>query len=484
MSENELKALGYLKFLNLEESQRMGVPSDVDELPIATADDCIACLTLFMECNIWAGYLFQRGDVWSVYIKSISEDRYEKAISLVMSMGGPGDLILYLRACYKFGYQVIPDQEYDVLEKMYIETFPALSYLNDTTNDDEVYTPIVKDAIRLSGVRGAKDAAPRRAEGGAYASLNSEKSTSVRPVRSAEEAYGYLKSASDLAPATHWSLKVDGFNTKCLFKPDGGGLEVAVSRGRAADGWDYTEAIQRVIQVQNIDVSQLSGKITGEAMVDPSALETLRLKYAGKEYKTPKSTAGAMLRAPQYFDVEDYKYLHFYPFDMDGVHKDIAFDHFKAAGFAPPPEFRFSYSEVPLGSLDEFSVWLETTIMDPLWEYGQAQSIGSDGVVLQLLTDVENDRADKYSDLNIALKFSHWTEAEYTSTVEEILFEQRRVEMSVVLLIKPVVTRDMNVATRVSVGSPAILVNDGVHVGDEISFVRKSEAINIYLGKR
>lgn len=484
MSENERKALCYLKYLNPDECQRLSGDQSIEAVPIETADACIECLTLFMDCGIWAGFLFQRGDVWSIYIKSISEERFDKALSLVMSVGGPGDLILYLRACYKFGYQVIPDQEYDVLEKMYIDTFPALSYLNDTTNDDEVYTPIVKDAIRMSGVRGAKDAAPRRAEGGAYASLNSEKSTSVRPVRSAEEAYEYLKGAASLAPDTQWSLKVDGFNTKCLFKPDGGGLEVAVSRGRAADGWDYTEAIQRVIQVQNIDVSRLIGKITGEAMVDPAALDILRLKYPGKDYKTPKSTAGAMLRAPQFFDVEDYQYLRFYPFDMDGAPKDVAFDHFKDAGFVPPPEFRFSYSEIPLGSLEEFSDWVEATIMDPLWKLGQEHSIGSDGVVLQLLTDVESDRADKYSDLNIALKFSHWTEAEYTSTVEEILFEQRRVEMSVVLVIAPVVTRDMNVATRVSVGSPAILVSDDVRVGDEIVFVRKSEAINIYLGKR
>ena len=85
--------------------------------------------------------------------------------------------------------------------------------------------------------------------------------------------------------------------------------------------------------------------------------------------------------------------------------------------------------------------------------------------------------------MNVALKFSHWTESEYQSKVLDILFEQNRVEISVVLKIEPVTTRDFNVATRVGIGSPAILVHDGVKIGDTIAFTRKSEANNVYLRK-
>lgn len=488
-SNEREKALGYLLFLDpvaaadTAEQWKMNCPPPI---VIDTADDCIMCLSCFMSEGIWSGYLFSHPNVWGIYIKSLADERFHKALELVMSAGGPGDLILYLRACYKFGYQVIPDQEYDALEQIYLGAYPNLSYLNDYTNDDlSILTPIVKDAVKLSGFRSSKEAAPRKAEvTGSFASLNSEKSTSVRPVRSCAEAYQYLLDNADKAPATHWSLKVDGFNTKCLFHADGTGLDVAISRGRASDGWDYTEAIRRVVDLNCKDVSLLSGKITGEAIVDSEALAMLRMKYPGKDYKTPKSTAGAMLRSPQSFDVDDYQYLHFYPFDVEGYSKDAAFELLERAGLQPPPSFRFEFKQIPLDSLEIFSRWLESTIMDPLWEYGKAHHIGSDGVVLQLLSDVENDRADKYSDLNIALKFSHWTEAEYTSHVVDILFEQRRVEMSVVLKIDPVTTRDLNVATRVSVGSPAILVKDNVRVGDEIVFARKSEAMNIYLGKR
>lgn len=481
------EALSYLLFLDEVAGRELARVWDVDVmtvpvLEISSPEQCLQCLTSFLESGIWPGYLFNRGDVWGIYITSLAEERFQKPLNLVMSLGGPGDLMLYLRACYRFGYQVVSDEEYDVLERFYLSTYPNLEFLNQHTNDDDVYTSVVKDAIKMSGVKGSKDSAPRRVDAsGSYASLNSEKSTSVRPVRSYLEAYEYLCAAPVVR--THWSLKVDGFNTKCLFHQDGE-LDIALSRGRASDSWDYTEAVQRIIKVQGVNTSSIVGKVTGEAIVDPSALDYLRSKYPGKEYKSPKSTAGAMLRAPQMFDEADYKFLHYYPFDIEGTSKDVAFSLMRESGFTPPPDIVVEAGEVPLRTLEEFSAWLDTTILDPLWERGQSLNIGSDGVVLQLLTDVENDRADKYSDLNIALKFSHWTEAKYSSKVVKILFEQRRVEMSVVLEIEPVTTRDLNVATRVSVGSPAILVNDGVQIGDTIVFARKSEAINIYLGKR
>lgn len=448
------------------------------------AEECIKCLQLFLEYGVWAGYLFRRGDIWKHYLLSIVEDENCKVgLEYICTVGSPADLIIFLRATYKMGRSVIPDQEFDALESMYTAAFPNYKSILEGTSDDVApyMNENIAQAIKFSSVRGARTVTPKQAPStGAYAQLNAEKSTSVKPVRSAQEAYEFMLGAPKVR--THWSLKVDGVNTKCLFK-DGEDLEIAVSRGRAADGWDYTEAIKRVIETQGIDVSGINGKVTGEAIVDSSVLEKFRLKYIGKDYKSPKSTAGAMLRAPQLFEVEDYKYLRYYPFDVEGMLKSDAFDALIAAGFVVPPSFTIDAGGVPLGSLEEFSEWLSVNIMDPLWNLGKDMDIGSDGVVLQLLTDVESDRADKYSDLNIALKFSHWTEAEYQSVVEDILFEQQRVEMSVVLVIEPVTTRDLNVATRVSVGSSAILIKDGVKVGDKIRFARKSEAINIYLGK-
>lgn len=485
------KSIEYLLFLDSSAGDeligKLSLPlQDFSPQEISRPEQCIDCLTEFLDHGIWPGYLFSRKDIWFIYLYSVSEERYHKALSLLESMGTPLELILYLRACYRFGYQVISDQEYDVLEKLYMQTFPALSCLDSTTNDDSPLTPLVTEAIKYSGLRNSKEAAPKKVSfGDDYASLNYEKSTSIKPVRSYEETYQYLKDSPSCR--THWSLKMDGFNTKCEFSTAGAGLSAALSRGRATDSWDYTEAVRRMFEVNGWNDKLLSGKVTGECLVDPAVLDMFRVKYPGKDYKSPKSTAGAMLRAPQHFEVEDFKYLRFYPFEYAEHPKDEAFRLLSSAGLLTPPAIEVPAGAVPLASLEEFNAWVDSTILDPLWAEAQrigVSSGGTDGVVLQLLDLEDSDRADKYSDLNVALKFSHWTEAEYQSVVTDIVFEQKRVEMSVVLIVEPVVTRDLNTATRVSAGSPAILVRDGVKIGDTIAFARKSEAINIYLGKR
>lgn len=482
----QLKLAGYLKTLHpevcFEYTQSVGIPAvEVLEEEIATPVQVLECLTTLLDGDISPAYLFNNREIWGMYLLSICDSRFKSGVELVLQAGSPADLLLFFSACYKFGHQVVADAEYDALETLYLKAYPFLSYLNNTTNDDsDMYTPVVLDAIRVSGLKSSRESVKVSSGEGSYASLNAEKSTSIRPVRTYQEVYDYLLEAPKCK--THWSLKVDGFNTKALCKA-GEGLDVALSRGRATDSWDYTEAVQRIFDTQGIDAKLLDGKITGETIADANALEYLRNKYVGKDYKSPKSTAGAMLRAPSQFDFEDYKYLHFYPFEYGEYQKDKAFELLNAAGIQTPPAVVFLYEGIPMHSLEEFSAWLDKNVLDPIWDAGTSQSIGSDGVVLQLLTDVENDRADKYSDLNIALKFSHWAESAYKSRVVDIVFEQRRVEMSVVLIVEPVTTRDLNVATRVSVGSPAILVNDGVRIGDIISFTRKSEAINVYEGK-
>lgn len=466
------------EFCQQNDLNYVAVPEAISDTP----EDVLAMLSVLIENQQWPGYLFQCRPVWEKYILSIADEKYHNALSMVIQLGVPDDLIIYLRACYKFGYQVVGDAEYDALERLYLGTFPALSYLNKEVNEDtSSYSVVVQEAIKLSISKSVKNSPRVVADTGAFASLNAEKSTSIMPVRSYGEAYAFLKKAP--LCRTHWSLKMDGFNTKVLCKEDGTGLEVAMSRGRSTDSWDYTEAMRLLFKAQGVNASKLKGKLTGETLVDVQALEYLRAKYPNKEYKSPKSTAGAMLRAPQQFEENDYRYLHFFPFEYGEIMKDEAFKQMRDAGLTPPPEIIIDSGAIPLDCLEGFADWLDQTILDPLWKMGGERQGESDGVVLQLLTTVESDRADKYSDLNIALKFSHWTESQYVSTVKRIIFEQQRVMMSVVLEVEPVTTRDLNVATRVSVGSPAILVNDGVKVGDKIAFTRKSEAINVYDGK-
>ena len=480
-----LKAIGYLKTLNnakaVEFSTQSGVDVDsVDAAQLSTVEEIQGCLSFFLENNIWLGFLFNRGDIWKTYILDLIEDeKFKDPITLVMNHGFPSDFMLYVRACYRFGSSAIPDMAYDILEKFYIKAY-NMDWLDKQVQEDDTYTPIVESALKMTKFSTSRSSTAKVASG-SFAALNAEKSTSIKPLRSVEEVYEYLCNAPKVR--THWSLKADGVNTKGLLKDNGGGLEVAISRGRAADGFDYTEALNLVLQHQNVDFSKVSGKVTGESIVEPSYISVLNDKYPDKDYKSPKSAAGAMLRAPQQFDTADYNHLKFYPFECGDMLKDEAFRTLKDAGFSMLPSVEFDYEEINLNSLEEFSSWLDSNILDPIWEKATDEGIGSDGVVLQILTEIESDRADKYSDLNVALKFSHWTESEYQSKVVDILFEQNRVEISVVLKIEPVTTRDFNVATRVGIGSTAILVHDGVKIGDTIAFTRKSEANNVYLRK-
>lgn len=485
--EDMYKIAALLKALNKTTFEEYCDKNGIDKMYVVdicleTPELVMMCMQEMLKYGIWLGFLFNHREIWSRYMLSIVHDKYRNAVNLVLSLGTPGDLIVFFRACYKFGYEVIDNEEYDALERFYLETYPELGYLRERVNEDSRYSEVVQMALKMSVTKMSKGTTAKAPPvDGMYSSLNFEKSTSIMPLRTVQEVYDYLKASPTCR--THWSLKMDGFNVKALWNDGGGGLNIALSRGRATDSWDYTTALKLYLKAHNIDETLLSGKITGEALVDASALDILRAKYPDKDYKSSKSTAGAMLRAPQNFEEDDYKFLNFYPFEYDERMKDVAFAELTSAGLTPPPAIIVEAGDIPLLGLAEFTTWLNETILDPLWSAGSERQGESDGVVLQLLTTVEEDRADKYSDLNVALKFSHWSERVYESTVRNIIFEQQRVLMSVVIEVDPVVTRDMNVATRVSAGSPAILVRDGVRIGDKIRFIRRSEAINVYEGK-
>lgn len=461
--------------------------TEVEPMPRGDLSEHLSILQGFRQAAVPLAYLFNNKEYFKKLMQLLCEERASAALEMLVDMGGVRNVVLYLRASYRLGIPVINDQSYDALEILLKEAYPQFSDIWDTVEEEDTMTTLVESALQMSKPKRAKSsgatAKPLKFTGDA-AELNSVKSSSIMPVRSYQEAYDYLKNSPECD--THWSLKIDGVNTKSSFKEDNTGLSVALSRGRASDSWDYTEAFRHMLKVSGIEECSVTGVIVGESVAKSEAVEVFAKKYPDRNYRSPKSIAGAMLRAPQKFDEEDYNLLQFYAFSYGDIMKDAAFAKLELNGFLVPPYVNVKKGEVPLGSLEEFTKWLDDNIFSVLWNEGIARGIDkscTDGVVLQLLTNIEGDRADKYSDLNIALKFSHWTEGSYEAIVSGFEFEQKRVEVSAVLLIEPVTTRDMNVATRVSAGSLAILINDGVKVGDKIKFTRKSEANNVYEGK-
>lgn len=459
----------------------------VNPFNFSTPEDVMDCMVTFLNEGISFYYLFQKSTVWSIYVKSIAEERFHTALDMVLSHGGPADFIYYLRACYHMGFPAIADTDYDAIERFYLEVYPTLSFFNNQTYEDDIYPPLVKDAVKFSGVKtsgrsAAKALGRLNLKGNLkYADLNTQKSRSIKPAIAVEEAYEFW--CKSPICRVHFSLKIDGVNTKIANSSDNG-MELAISRGRAADSIDYTEAIRTFIQLKGINAKLLPGQVTGESFVSLQNLKIIQSHYPDKEYKTPKSTAMAMLRAPHNFIEDDLEYLTCCAFDYNGIKPNEAFKLLQEAGFSTPPSLEFAGEEIPRDNLHKFDDWMNKNVLDPLYQKGMELGIGSDGVVMYLLADIDTERKDKYSDSNIAIKYGPWSAVTYVSRVTNFLFDQRRVEASIVLEIEPCVTRDMNTATHVGIGSPDILISDNIRLGDEIVFERKSEAYNVYLKKK
>lgn len=486
------KTAEYLATLNMAACVRYCEIKGIDYLQIVPHEftevsDVVECMSTFITEGISLAYVFQCPHVWGTYLKSVSEERYHNAFDMVLQGGGPADLMYYIRACYRMGFPAISDSEYDALEQLYLDTFPALAFFREQTDDDDVYPVIVLEAIRMSGVKNTGKSGAQAISrldlknNKEYADLNAEKSTSIRPVVTEEEAFEFWRNAPMCR--VHFSLKIDGVNTKLANSAETG-MDVALSRGRASDSIDYTDAMRAFLTHRGIDARKLPGRVTGESFVSLNDLKIVASHYPDKNYKTPKSTAMAMLRAPHNFLPEDLQYLSCLAFDYNGMKPDEAFKILQEAGFPTPASLEFDGKDIPRDSLANFNDWMKKNVLDPMWAKGEELGIGSDGVVMYLLADIATERKDKYTDSNIAIKYGQWAAATYVSKVTQIIFEQKRVEASIVLEVEPCLTRDMNTATRVGVGSPDILIRDGVKVGDLIEFERKSEAYNVYLRKK
>ena len=491
MNCNPNKVAGYLYTLyppacDLYCDQNLLDKYSILPLSLDTVEAVEDCIYLFEECGLPLEFLFYNQEVWGNYLKLITEPRYHAAIEMVLATQNPAELLSYFRACYRFGFPALDDPTSDKIERLYIETFPSLSFFLDQTYDDEEYSLIVTEAIKMSSVKVSKSGKTNYISSDAlnsaeYAEMNTKKSTTIRPVISPEEAFEFWKNAPTCD--VHFSLKIDGVNTKALFNEDGSGLKLAISRGRSADSIDYTDALNAMFKVKGIDTSKLHGLVTGESEVRPADLKKIVSRYPDRDYKTSKSTAMAMLRAPGSFLEEDFQYLTFSPFSCEDLRVDLAFAALEEAGLKTPPHMVVKGTDIPKTSVEEFDEWLTKNVLDMLWMQACQHGISSDGVVMYLIGDVFTERKDVYSDANIAIKYGYWASAEYTGTVDSIIVEQQRTTASIVLQIAPVVMRDGNTATRVGIGSPDILMRDNVRVGDKILFTRKSEAYDVYLKK-
>lgn len=469
--------------------QRLNNVSRIPRLDLndtETFNDCLAILYQLGENSIyWLAKLLS-SSAWTSYLLTYTDDAYHGLVKAVRDLKSPENDLLLFRACYRYGTPIIADNFYDSILSLYNHVYPnQVHRLVETSYDDDIYPSVIMSLLSLGGVisranqtKSQISTEEKQIREKYMADLESSKSTSIRPFINPDEFFNFITASS---ADVQFSLKIDGVNCKLCF--DDNELKVAISRGRGdtATPFDYTDALKVAIPSEITNEDGLN-HLAGEGYVDFETLEKLRQKYPDKDFKTPKSVAMSMLRSPHLYDDEDLKGLHFIAYfdEKHGPTADKMYDNLESAGFVTPYHIRINRSDIPINR-ELFDEWLSTEVLDKMWDYSTKYHIPSDGVVCDLCSVIATERNDQYSDQNVAIKFSHWSAAEYSSIVKNIIIEQRRVTASVVVEIEPVITRDFNTETMVNVGSVAILFEDNIVPGTRISFVRKSEANNVYI---
>ena len=375
------------------------------------------------------------------------------------------------RYCYRVGLPTLSDDDYDVLEDKIRRDYydECKAYLERSYDDDPIPVKLLK-ALNMEVVY---PSVPREY----YDYLDEDKSNSIRAVRSYEEVWDFVN--SNKGKLLHVSLKMDGVNSKSLYK--NGKYQLTLSRGRASNSLDYTQGAKKILP-KFIDGEELT-KVTAECFVTKSALPALREKYDSVKYKTSKSAAISLLRVEH--ELDDYNELNAFAFDIDGGEFSRVQDKYSAlekAGFTTPPHFTIS---VPDGqSYEEFCVWLKSEVFDTLAAY--KEEYPSDGVVLEgdNLLDTYTEK-NQYSDRQIALKFEQWGFEYLRGIITDIQIEQRRVYKSVRIKIEPIKSSDGCNATYINAFNPGIVIENDLYVGKEVWFERNAGAVNILIhGKR
>ena len=255
---------------------------------------------------------------------------------------------------------------------------------------------------------------------------------------------------------------------------------MASTRGRGGTGWDITESVRMIMEDR--DFSEITDSDTvvlwGELYVSEEDLEYLRVKYL-KDFKTTRSAAVSLARVP--VSEEDKNILKLALFESSVG--DLA--EYEKMGFRLAPNIDLTEEDIDEVH-EDLNVVLEV-ILDHFWDEGAKLGIPSDGVVAELSDVGEKSKRitdGKYDAHNIAIKVGPWEADVYTSVVEDIILEQQKEEISVVLKVRPVMSKIGATLQRVNAFNLGILINSGIEVGSTIRFEYKSETnINlIYKG--
>ena len=382
-----------------------------------------------------------------------------------------GDVFILARYFYRIGKPIISDQLYERVENVVKQFKPQelVPYLNRTYDDD----PIPVELLNEIGVAPVTFSNPLEKQS-LYNYLDEEKSLSIKSVTSYKEAFEFFNRYRIEQQDIMTSLKLDGDNSKTLYLDNE--LRLSLSRGRSGFGFDFTEQIKNLFP-RHLTADAKELKVYAECFVDKDYLPVLRQKYKSDGYKTAKSAAISLLRVQH--DKEDYGHLRAIVHGVEGLASTVE-DTFKLAkklGFEVVEHKLIHWECIP-ASYTEFKAWLKKNIFD--YYYDRTQGIPSDGIVLEVNDfNYMGNQKNQYSDRQLALKFEQWSFKCYKGIVKSIIWEQKRVYASCRLQIETMQTDDGCSADFINCFNFSILVNNDIHVGSEIYYVRNSDAVNI-----
>lgn len=382
------------------------------------------------------------------------------------------DLFCLARYFYRIGEPIMDDSEYERLTDEMHEKYAdeAALYLNQTYDDDEIPYKLLNEI----GVEPTDFSRAANKED-LFQYFNSEKSLSINSVTNYEDAYAFFSKYRAEHQDLMTSLKMDGDNVKTLYLD--GELKLSLSRGRSSGvSFDFTNTVKNVFPL-NIKCGKHECKVYAEAYVESDYLQVLRDRYNPNGYKTCKSAAISLLRVPH--AKEDYEHLKIILHSIEGVGNTMQeeFDKAKELGFDVVKHKLIPWQDIP-ENYQEFRQWLKESVFDHFEK--ETVGIPSDGVVVEVndlnYTGIESGQ---YTSRQLALKFEQWSFKCYKGVIEDILWEQKRVQASCRIRIKPMLTDDGCSAEYINGFNFAILVQENLNIGSEVYYVRNSGAVNI-----
>lgn len=373
------------------------------------------------------------------------------------------------RYLYRMGMPGISDETYDKLHDYLVEKGELIEYTTRTYDDDPVpYLLLDKfGIIQLNQKKTMRDTS----------FLSEDKSMSIKKVDNMEDLFSFFNKFPNEEKLI--SIKLDGINVKNEF--DGNELKLSLTRGRAAEGVDVTDGLIRALPPK-FDVPG-HRVITGEVFVASNQLQYFKETYDKTKHKTTRTSALSLLRKPEIYRKEDYRFLKVCMFSADGIASTVegTYKKLNEIGFSTPPYLKLEKHPV---EFEHFKIWMDK-IMDQMFEMQEKGGLPADGLVIELNDyEIQTEKMGQYDERQIAVKFGHWAPGIYEGVITSILMEQKRVFCGCKVLIEPVTTSDGCCAVKINNFNPSFLLDFGLTLGSRIQFERQSGTINVLINHK